>query len=266
MKRILITGTIVLAVTGLLLAYLLSIGYIRFNYPDRNEFPIVGIDVSHHQGKIRWRDLSTEQISFVMIKATEGGDYKDPLFKANWEKSKAHGYKTGAYHFYRICKDGGEQAKNFIETVPNEPDNLPPTVDLEFGGNCKTDKTKDQIIREIHEFLDILKNHYHRRPILYVTHEFYDQFVAGQFQDHPIWIRDVFRQPELSDNREWRIWQFANRAHLKGIDTYVDLNVLHGNSQRHGSVHEIFPIEIGTFGAIDVWSSIQVFKKLSSGR
>jgi lysozyme len=230
MKRLLIIGTILVTAIGLLLAYLLFIGRIRFNYPDKDEFPIVGIDVSHHQGEIRWEELRTENISFVIVKATEGGDYKDPRFKKNWTKSKEEGYRTGAYHFYRVCKDGKEQAKNFIETVPSEPDNLPPTIDLEFGGNCKTDKTKDQIISEVNEFLDIVETHYKRRPIIYVTHEFYDEYMVDQFKDCPIWIRDIFKRPVLSDKREWLIWQFANRAHLKGIDMYVDLNVLNDKS------------------------------------
>lgn len=216
-------------IIGLLLAYLLFHGQIRFNYPDKKEFPIVGIDISHHQGEIHWRELRTENISFIIIKATEGGDYKDPRFKANWTKSKEEGYKTGAYHFYRVCKNASEQAKNFIECVPNEPDNLPPTVDLELGGNCKTDKTKDQIIREINEFLHVLETHYKKRPIIYTTYEFYDQYLVDQFKSHPIWIRDIFKRPELSDKRKWSIWQFANRAHLNGIDAYVDLNVLNGD-------------------------------------
>ncbi|MBL7859088.1 MAG: glycoside hydrolase family 25 protein [Cyclobacteriaceae bacterium] len=230
MKRFLLIGIVSATGLALLLVYLLFNGYIRFNYPDRNEFPIIGIDISHHQGEIRWGELHTENISFVMVKATEGGDFKDPLFNINWKESKAAGYKTGAYHFYRICKDGKEQAKNFLETVPVEPDNLPPTIDLEFGGNCKTDKTQEQIIEEINEFLSILEGHYKKRPIIYATHEFYDQFLIGKFTDHPIWIRDIFKRPTLRDGRDWLIWQFANRGHVNGIDGYVDLNVINGQS------------------------------------
>lgn len=229
MKKLLIAG-ISMCAAGLLLAYLLSTGYIRFNYPDKDEFPIRGIDISHHQGEIRWPELRQEHISFVIIKATEGGDYKDPLFLENWAKSKAEGYHTGAYHFYRICKDGQEQAKNFLETVPNEADNLPPTVDLEFGGNCKTDKSQDQILKEVNQFLGILEAHYKKRPIIYATNEFYTQILAGNVGRYPIWIRDIYKRPVLSDGKEWHIWQFANRGHLSGIDTYVDLNVLNGKS------------------------------------
>jgi lysozyme len=229
MKRIFLIGA-ALILSALLIAYLISIGKLRFNYPDKNEFLIVGIDISHHQGNIRWEELKTENISFVIIKATEGGDYKDPLFKTNWVNSKKEGYKTGAYHFYRICKDGKEQAKNFIETVPNDEDNLPASIDLEFGGNCKTDKPSEQILKEVNDFLEAVENHYHKRPIIYATQEFYDQFLVGQFKNHPIWIRDIYGKPKLSDGRDWLLWQFANRGHLQGIDTYVDLNVLNGKS------------------------------------
>jgi lysozyme len=59
--------------------------------------------------------------------------------------------------------------------------------------------------------------------------EFYQKYLLNDFRDYPIWIRDIYRQPKL-EGREWVIWQFANRAHLKGINTYVDLNVVNGKS------------------------------------
>lgn len=215
--------------SGIVIVYLLYDGLIRFNYPDKNDFPIRGIDISHHQGNILWDKLKTEDISFIIIKATEGGDYKDPLFQKNWTNSKMNGYKTGAYHFYRLCKNGKEQAVNFIETVPNDPDNLPPTIDLEFGGNCETNKSQKQILNEVSEFLELLELHYRKRPIIYATQEFYDEYLPGQFKKHPVWIRDIFKKPKLKD-RQWSIWQFANRGHVNGIATYVDLNVLNGES------------------------------------
>ncbi|GAA0192568.1 GH25 family lysozyme [Fulvivirga kasyanovii] len=212
-----------LAVAGVALLYT---GYLRFNYPDPDKFPVRGIDISHHQGKIRWEELQAESIDFVIIKATEGGDYKDPLFDENWSHSRRYGYKTGAYHFYRLCKEGKEQAANFIAVVPAHPDNLPPVIDLEFEGNCDAGRSEAQIIKEIRECLNALERHYGKTPVIYATREFYDEYIEGDFLSYPIWIRDIYRQPKLENNREWLIWQYANRGHLKGIDTYVDLNVM----------------------------------------
>jgi lysozyme len=230
MKRKIFYIFLLAALSGVALMYLLYDGKIRLNYPDKDKFPLAGIDISHHQGKIDWEALREEGISFVIIKATEGGDFKDRRFAENWADSKQEGYRTGAYHFYRFCKTGEEQARNFIESVPVEEDNLPPAIDLEFGGSCVNGATKQDILREVKIFLDTLEAHYGKKPIIYSTNEFYEQYLQNEFPGHPIWIRNIYQRPRLKDGRNWAIWQYANRGHLSGIDTYVDLNVINGSS------------------------------------
>ena len=73
-------------------------------------FHIHGIDVSHYQGNIDWQRLTqTRQsqfpIHFIFMKASEGGDYGDRVFQANFDSAKAYGFIRGAYHFpYSISK------------------------------------------------------------------------------------------------------------------------------------------------------------------
>jgi len=136
---------------------------------------------------------------------------------------------VSAYHFFTFCKIGKEQAQNFIESVPNDSTNLPPALDLEFGGNCSRENQVEDIIHEITEYINIVEQHYNKKVVLYSTNEFYKQYLIGQFPDNPVWIRDILKKPELPDNREWVFWQFANRGKLDGIDTYVDLNVFKGD-------------------------------------
>jgi len=229
-RRKLIIAFVLFDVAIVAAVMLIYKGYIRFNYPDLKEFPIRGIDISHHQGNINWQELAQENLSFVIIKATEGGDFVDPKFSENWQNARQSGYRTGAYHFYRLCKTPEEQAANFGKVVPKDSNALPPSVDLEFGGNCETDKTTEQVLKEIQRFLTLLENDYGAKPIIYATPEFYDTYLKGQLTGYPIWIRDIYGRPDLPDGRSWYIWQYANRGHLKGIETYVDLNVLNGNS------------------------------------
>jgi lysozyme len=94
-----------------------------------SRLPIQGFDVSHHQENINWKNI-TPKISVRLFKSTEGGDYKDPKFQENWLKAREHGFHVGAYHFYRLCRDGKTQAENFIATVLNKADALPPVIDL----------------------------------------------------------------------------------------------------------------------------------------
>ena len=80
---------------------LFKTGAIRLNYPDKKEFPIRGIDVSHHQGHIDWKKLAAQDVSFAYIKATEGEDFLDEDFKYNWSSAEDAGILPGAYHYFR---------------------------------------------------------------------------------------------------------------------------------------------------------------------
>ncbi len=96
------------------------------NQPDLHVFPVRGIDVSHHQGTIDWKAVPREKCQFVYIKATEGGDFRDRNFVENWRGSADAGLRRGAYHFFSLKTPGARQAANFIETVPLDPEALPP--------------------------------------------------------------------------------------------------------------------------------------------
>ncbi len=43
-------------------------------------YPVHGLDVSRWQGPIDWHTAKASGVSFTFIKATEGGDFADPLF------------------------------------------------------------------------------------------------------------------------------------------------------------------------------------------
>ncbi|WP_159567324.1 glycoside hydrolase family 25 protein [Budvicia diplopodorum] len=224
---------IIIAIIGIgaLTIYSLYHGYLRFNYPTLAEFPIQGIDISNHQKQIDWDSIDKDKVRFIFVKASEGADFKDKSFKANWESARKRNFIVGAYHFFTFCKSGEQQAKNFIETVPHEPGILPPIIDLEYGGNCQSNLSKEQVITEITVLINRLEAFYHKKPILYVTSEFFDDYAAYQFEGNPIWIRNIYRQPLLTDGRSWTFWQYGNRGRIEGIDTFVDLNVFHGTEQ-----------------------------------
>jgi lysozyme len=217
-----------LTIIALLLAgifyLLLNTGTIRFNYPNKFEYPVRGIDISHHQSSIDWEKLDNEDITFIFMKATEGGDHVDSKFNDYWNEARSRNYLVGAYHFFRYCKSGWEQAENFINNVPKDS-MLPPVIDLEYGGACKKEVLGYDMEAEIQDFLNQLENHYGHKPIIYSTPEFYREFIQGKYEDYPIWMRGIIQEPELPDNRNWTFWQFANKGKIDAIDGFVDLNV-----------------------------------------
>jgi lysozyme len=50
-----------------------------------------GIDVSNHQGSVDWSRVAADDIRFAYVKATEGGDFVDSRFAANWAGARAAG-------------------------------------------------------------------------------------------------------------------------------------------------------------------------------
>lgn len=203
-------------------------GYIRFNYPSAKDYPVRGIDISHHQDSVDWGILSRSRIDFAFIKATEGATHKDTRFQYYWKKADELGIARGAYHFFTFCKTGREQALNFMDTVPKEDGLLPPVIDLEYSGNCSARPGKEKVLREILEFSDLVTAKYGKRPIIYATNDSYRDFLSGELPGYRIWIRNIYSSPGLPDGRKWSFWQYTNRGKLWGIDGFVDFNVFNG--------------------------------------
>lgn len=198
--------------------------YARGWHPSDSEFPVQGIDVSHHQGRIQWPLLKSQGVDFAYIKASEGGDYRDPMFAANVKGAAESGIARGAYHFFTLCRSGADQAANFNSAVGNASDLLPPAVDLEFGGNCGAKPSRAALLRELGVFLQRVEARSGKPALLYLTEEFDAAYRVSEAVDRPLWLRSLVRRPDYGA-RPWRIWQASNFRRLRGIEDRVDWNV-----------------------------------------
>lgn len=221
-----------LIVAGVGLRYAFYQGYIRMNYPSLDEYPVQGIDISHHQGMIDWKTVDKNIVQFAFIKATEGENHKDSLFLENQTQARQNGIIAGAYHYFTFCRPGAIQAQHYIYTVPKDSVDMPPIIDLEYGGNCKIENRVNSLIAEIGEYIRVVENHYNKKAIIYTTYEFYNNYLLDEFPENPIWIRDILSKPRLKDGREWSFWQYTNRGRLEGISTAVDQNAFAGSKER----------------------------------
>lgn len=222
----------ILIIIGVVLKYGYNQGYIRMNYPDFDTYPVHGIDVSHHQGYIEWSKFDEESVQFAFIKASEGVDHKDSLFRVNRILAAKYNIVIGAYHYFSFCRGGEEQARNYIETISVDSSDVLPIIDLEYGGNCSKQNRLPNLINEVRRYIDIVERHFKRKVIIYSTNEFYKNHLQGEFVANPIWIRDILSTPNLPDNRRWTFWQFTNRGRLDGVNSVVDLNVFNGSKSK----------------------------------
>jgi len=205
-------------------------GFFRFSYPSVARYPIRGIDVSHHQGRIDWQRVAVDEVTFAYIKASEGGDWRDPLFAANYDGAAAAGLAVGAYHFFTLCRDGLSQAQNFIALVPDSA--LPPAIDLEYVGNCKTRPSVENFLIELSAFTDAIEAHYGVKPIIYTTRSFYrDYLAASPIGTDSLWVRDLFGTASWPKDREALFQQYASNGRHAGIEGPVDLNIFLGSKE-----------------------------------
>ncbi len=234
----------VLKVVSLILASLLLIclivvilwlrGVIKFNNPSRDEYPVVGVDVSAYQGDIDWETLAAEDIRFAFIKATEGSSFVDDKFAYNHAEAIKTDLRVGAYHFFSYDSPGSTQADNFIKNVPITENMLPPVIDIEFYGDKKQNlPNKETTQKEMDVLVELLTEHYGMPPIIYATELSYELYIADAYPECDIWIRSVFYKPTLPDGRDWVFWQYSDKGRLNGYDgveEFIDLNVFYGES------------------------------------
>jgi lysozyme len=226
MTRLLIFLGAVIAIIGFLAT--------EFDYPFPWNYPIRGLDISHHQGSIDWGKLGKAKVDFVYIKATEGVDYTDHLFASNWQGAQRADIKRGAYHFFSLCKPGIDQARNFIKTVKLSKGDLPPAIDLEFGGNCTKIPSRTQLVAELQAFEKEIYTAYAVRPIYYVTEDFFEHYFKGQEPSNALWIRGIYHKPKFMKNAKCKFWQYSSIGYVNGIHGRVDLNVFNGNRLEFG--------------------------------
>lgn len=218
-------GLLVLLVLG---CAVLGGGYMYFMSfsPDQDAYPVRGIDVSNHQGLIDWQRVAADDVSFAIVKATEGGDWVDKSFARNIAAAKEAGLAVGAYHFFTFCRPGVEQARNFIATVPDDAALLPPVVDIEFAGNCPERPSTEEFAAQLAAFLDPVEAAFGREAIVYVIGEAFDVY-GDAIPERKRWVRSLAVHPGHED---WVYWQYHNSGSVDGITGPVDLNVLHGSA------------------------------------
>ncbi|MDP1824356.1 MAG: GH25 family lysozyme [Archangium sp.] len=224
MKRLAGPALVGLVVAGSV-SWLLSRGgppsHAVSKYPAR--FAVRGLDVSHHNGLIDWPRVAQSGVSFVYVKASEGGDVADARFAENLRGARAAGLKAGAYHFFTFCRPGEDQAKQFLSLVKMAPGDLPPAVDVEFVGNCR-DRPSREVVREnLEQWLSLVEQALGRRPVIYSTPDAAAEFLGGL--PHVLWLRQLPGEPQ----RPWAFWQFDPSGSIPGIAGPVDLDVFAGD-------------------------------------
>ena len=211
--------------------------YPAFGIDIPENFIMHGIDVSHHQENIDWDAVKAMQvknikIGFAFIKATEGLGRVDNTFRQNWYNAKQAAIPIGAYHYFNSGKSGKAQAENFIGTVNLQKGDLPPVLDIEETNGA----SMEDLQQRAGEWLQRIQEFYKVRPIIYTNVDFYENFMAGKFDDYPLWVAHYLASEKPHIQRNWNFWQHNEKGHVNGITACVDFNVFNGDSSAFRSL------------------------------
>jgi lysozyme len=103
---------------------------------------------------------------------------------------------------------------------------MPPVLDVEqTNGASETD-----IQQRVKDWLQMVEKQYKVKPIIYTNVDFYQNFLAGKFDDYPLWVAHYLVKDKPRIKRNWLFWQHNDGGRVNGINAYVDFNVFNGDS------------------------------------
>lgn len=212
-------------------------GYVFWHYilphsvpVDRFRYPVAGIDVSKHNGKIDFEKVRDDNYQFVFIKASEGKTYRDDAFASNYKAAHEAGLKVGAYHFFRKNRTGREQADNLLKVIKGKTLDLPVVIDLEDDwGNGATTK-RDVAVQRLLEMITCLNDQGYQ-VMIYTNMDGYKKYYKDMLTDCDLWLCSFTSPEDLQSQIGHRIQQYNHEGKVAGVKGDVDLNVFLGSKR-----------------------------------
>ena len=188
-----------------------------------------GIDLSHYQGEVFWEIVGeNSKMSYVYLKATEGGDRIDAQYERNIDMAHRQGLMVGSYHYFRPKTPVITQIDNFMmQCRPGEQD-LIPMIDVETTGGLDNEEFCDSLFA----FLDLVEQAYHQQPLIYTFRNFYNRHLLGRIDKYKLMIAMYTdEEPELADGRDITMWQYTSHGRITGVRGNVDKSRFMGNHE-----------------------------------
>lgn len=191
---------------------------------------IWGLDISHHQGSINWKQIAAKKPNFIFFKATEGSTHSDATYDDNRAQARKYNIVSGAYHFFSFTSPGIRQALHFIKTAKLKKGDLPPVLDVEW---IRPMPSVSAVLREVTTFLTTVEKEIGVRPVIYTDCMLFNQYLkAGLPKNYKLWIASYQSKPGC----DCIFWQKSNNYKIDGIQGYVDYNVFMGSKSQFQTI------------------------------
>ena len=200
----------------------------------------MGIDVSHHQGKIDWAQVKASGVEFAIIRAgyrgqTSGGIYEDAYFKTNMKGAIANGIKVGVYFYSTAINETEalEEAAWVVKKIAPYSVTYPVVYDFEdFNSKRCVNVGGAEATRNANTFLNYVKaNGY--EPMMYANKNDITNRMSRSSFSCKFWLAHYTSQTDYTGNVN--MWQYTSKGTVPGISGWVDMNIAYFN---YGTVAE----------------------------
>jgi lysozyme len=192
------------------------------------------VDLSAWQpAQEHWEQFVSAGVRGVICKASEGTNWRSPVFAAQVAGARAAGLRVGAYHFAHAGNVDAQLALFQVASgmLGQTAGELPPTLDAERAPNPPDTATAQGLLGAMEESWGCV-------PIVYGGADYLG--TLGLDAHNPLWLAayptelrhtwpsDGKRVPTLSPWGQPRIWQFSESMVLGGVT--VDASVFVGDA------------------------------------
>lgn len=203
-------------------------------YKDDKYSSRLGVDVSHHQGKIDWEKVKEDGYEFAIIRigyrgyGTEGTLNLDNRFHENIKDAQRAGLDVGVYFFAQAIneEEALEEAEFVLKHLKGYELDLPVAYDPEsiLYDEARTDDvTGEQFTKNAKVFCKRIRKAGYE-PMIYsnMLWEAYELDLK-KLSDYPIWYADYEPLPQTP--YDFVMWQYTSSGTVDGIKGRVDLNI-----------------------------------------
>lgn len=194
----------------------------------------MGIDVSHHQGKINWAQVRASGVEFAMIRVgyrgqTSGGIYEDAYFKTNMNGAISNGIKVGVYFYSTAINENEalEEAAWVVKKIAPYSITYPVVYDFEdFNAQRCANVGGSQATSNALTYLNFVKaNGY--EPMMYANKNDITKRMSRSSFNCKFWLAHYTTQTDYTGNVN--MWQYTSKGTVPGISGWVDMNIAYFN-------------------------------------
>lgn len=196
-----------------------------------------GVDVSHHNGHIKWNELK-DNVDFAIIRVgyrgySNGEVCLDRRAKQNLRAANRAGVPIGIYFYTQAItpEEAVEEANFTLEIIKRYDISLPVFFDFEYASSKghttgrlhNARLTREENTEIINAFCKTVRDAGYQSGVYASSYMYRDFFKMKELDDNIyIWVADYNEKVTYKGN--YHLWQFSDKGKVNGINKKVDEN------------------------------------------